>query len=63
MSTSHIIAGGGDSGIVEIPKIAAELRKKYAEEIRVAPWWKRWLIVLRIQREASRIYRHRLYSS
>ena len=63
MSTGHIIAGGGDSGFVEIPKIAAELRKKYAEEIRVAPWWKKVFLEIRIRREAARIYRHRLYSS
>jgi hypothetical protein len=47
---------------VEIPKIAAELRKKYAKEIRVAPWWKRVILELRIRREAARIFRHRLYS-
>ena len=62
MSTNRLIADGGDSGFVEIPKIAAELRKKYVEEIRVAPWWKRILLEIRIRREAARIYRQRLYS-
>ena len=62
MSTTHIIAGGGDSEIVEIPKIAAGLRKKYAAEILGAPWWRKVILELRIRREAARIYRHRLYS-
>ena len=59
--SNHIIAGGG-SEIVEIPKIAAELRKKYAEEIRSAPWWKKVILEIRIRREATRIYHSRLYS-
>ena len=62
MSTNHIIAGGGDAGFLEIPKIATELRKKYAGEILTASWWKKALIEGRIRREAARIYRHRLYS-
>jgi hypothetical protein len=62
MSANHIIAGGGHAGFSEIPKIASELRKKYAEEIRAASWWKKALIEGRIRREAARIYRHRLYS-
>ncbi len=60
MSTNHIIAGGEDCGFVEIPKIAAELRKKYAEEIRLAPSWKKIVIEIRIRHEATRIFSHRL---
>jgi len=44
-------------------KIIRELREKYAEELRMASWWKRWLIAFRIGREADRIFRHRLYLS
>ena len=53
-----------DNGeIYERDKSLAELRKKYAEELRVASWWKRFWITLRLHREAARIFRHRLYSA
>jgi hypothetical protein len=35
-------------------KIATELREKYAQELRTAPLWKRWLIAFRISRETAR---------
>ena len=44
----------------EIRKIAAELREKYSAEYQAAPWWKKILLVLRMQREGERIYRQRL---
>jgi len=62
MSYNPIIAGGGGSGITEIPKIVLELHLKHAALFRGASWWRRALLNIWIRLEAARIYRQRLHS-
>jgi len=62
-ATLPISAYGPKSQLAEKRKIAAELREKYASEYQAAPWWKKVVLVFRMQREAAHIYRHRLYST
>jgi hypothetical protein len=60
---ARISAYGGKDAIAEQRKIAAELREKYADQWKFYSPLKRFLLELRIRREAARIFRHRLYSS
>ena len=46
---------------LERATIVDKLRQKYAEEIQRASRWGKFLIELRILREADRIFRQRLY--
>ncbi len=59
---SHVRENPRAFKIQERKKIADDLRAKCANEFRHASRWKKFLIGLKIQREAARIYRHRLYS-
>jgi len=55
---SSIISNNDD--IFERFKLEKKLRAKYEKELSQASWWRRFLIEIRIRREASRALRNQV---